>query len=513
MSRAELLASLSLAIDLGLGLPVEHVLRQTVIATRLAAAAGLEPSDRETTYYTSLLAWVGCTADSAELARLFGDDLRIRAETYDIDLVGLPLLRFMVRNAGSGASPLHRFGLLLEILTSDVVERSFVSHCDSAAHLSAQLGLGADVAIALGQLFERWDGKGAPKKLRREQLAPAVRVLHIADIVEVHDRVGGPTAALDIARERSGGAFDPGLVDCLVANQAEILGTLDESTWDEVLNADPDLGRTIGDSELDDALAVLGDYADLKSPSRAGHSRAVGELASAAASDLGLPNDIVRDVRRAGYLHDLGVIGVSNAVWDAPRSLNAAEQERVRTHPYLTARTLARVPKLARIGQLAAMHHERLDGSGYPAGLSGDSIPLPARILAAADVYQAIRQPRPHRPARDADTAATVLRDEVRDGRLGGDAVNAVLRAAGHRISTSGGQASGLTPREVDVLVLLARGQTNKQIAGELGISPKTVSAHLERVYAKAGVSTRAGATLYAMRHGLLSLDHTAPTA
>ena len=157
------------------------------------------------------------------------------------------------------------------------------------------------------------------------------------------------------------------------------------------------------------------------------------------------------------------------------------------------------------------MHHERMDGSGYPAGLSGDAIPLPARILAAADVYRAVREPRPHRPARDADAAATVLRDEVRAGRLAGDAVNAVLRVAGHRVRAPGGQPAGLTPREVDVLVLLARGQTNKEIAGELGISPKTVSAHLERVYAKAGVSTRAGATLYAMRHGLLALDHSAP--
>ena len=187
-------------------------------------------------------------------------------------------------------------------------------------------------------------------------------------------------------------------MDCLVVNHAEILGSLNESTWDEVISSDPHLGARMGDDELDDALAVLGDYADLKSPSWAGHSRAVGRLASAAATDLGLPTDLVRDVRRAGYVHDLGVIGVSNAVWDAPRVLNAAEQERVRTHPYLTARTLARVPALARIGQLAAMHHERMDGSGYPAGLSGDAIPLPARILAAADVYRAVREPRPHRP-------------------------------------------------------------------------------------------------------------------
>jgi HD-GYP domain-containing protein (c-di-GMP phosphodiesterase class II) len=508
VSRAQLLASLSLAVDLGLGLPVEHVLRQTVIATRLADAAGFDRVERETAYYASLLAWVGCTADSAELARLFGDDLRLRADTYGTDLAGLPLLRFMMRNAGSGTSSLRRLGLLVEILASDVVERSFTAHCDSAAHLSDQLGLGPRVAVALGQLFERWDGKGAPKKLRGDQLSPAIRVLHIADIVEVHDRIGGARAALDVATERAGGAFDPRLVESLVANHAQILAALDESSWDEVIAADPAMGAPMGEDELDDALAVLGDYADLKSPWWAGHSRGVGELAGGAAADLGLPSHVVRDLRRAGFVHDIGVIGVANSVWDAPRPLNSADQERVRTHPYLTDRTFARVPTLARIGQLAALHHERIDGTGYPAGLSGDAIPLPARVLAAADVYHALREPRPHRPAHDAGAAATALRDEVRAGRLPGDAVNAVLRAAGHRVRTASDQPGGLTSREVEVLVLLARGHRNKDIASELGISAKTVSAHLERVYAKAGVSTRAGATLYAMRHGFLDIHN-----
>ena len=295
-------------------------------------------------YYVSLLAWVGCTADSAELSRLFGDDLRLRADTYGTDLAGLPLLRFMMRNAGSGASALRRLGLLVEILASDVVERTFTAHCDSAAHLSDQLGLGPSVAVALGQLFERWDGKGAPKKLRGDQLSPAVRVLHIADIVEVHDRIGGTRAALDVATERTGGAFDPSLVECFVANHAEILAALEDSSWDEVIAADPAMGAPMGEDELDDALAVLGDYADLKSPWWAGHSRGVGELAGEAAANLGLPSHVVRDVRRAGFVHDIGVIGVANSVWDAPRRLNTADQERVRTHPYLTDRTFARVP-------------------------------------------------------------------------------------------------------------------------------------------------------------------------
>lgn len=269
VSRAELIASLSLAVDLGLGLPMEHVLRQTVIATRLAAAAGFEPDAGEAVYYASLLAWVGCTADSSELARLFGDDVRIRADSYETDLSGLPLLTFMVRNAGSGSSPLRRLALVAEVLTSKVVERSFVAHCDAAAGMAARFGLGPGVADVLKQLFERWDGKGTPNKLRGAALVPAVRVLHIADIVEVYDRLGGSAAAVAVARERRGGMFDPALVDCFCDNHEALLVDLDGSSWDEVIGSDPALGRHLDDDELDEALASLGDYADLKSGGRA----------------------------------------------------------------------------------------------------------------------------------------------------------------------------------------------------------------------------------------------------
>jgi DNA-binding NarL/FixJ family response regulator len=161
---------------------------------------------------------------------------------------------------------------------------------------------------------------------------------------------------------------------------------------------------------------------------------------------------------------------------------------------------------LAAIGQLAAMHHERLDGSGYPSGLMADSLPMTARLVAAADVYHALLEPRPHRGARAPDAARQVLAGEVTDGRLDGDAVQAVLDAAGHRVASRGGRPGGLTAREVEVLVLLARGMTKKQVALELTISSKTVSAHVEHIYTKLGVSTRGGAALFAMRHGLIAV-------
>lgn len=506
VSRAELLASLSLAVDLGLGQPMEHVLRQTVIGMRLADRAGMDEETRAAVYYVSLVAWVGCTADSADLARLFGDDLRMRADSYAVDLAGMPLLMFMVRNAGSGSTPLRRVAMVAEVLSTKVVERSFAAHCASAAHLAGELGLGPEVQATFAQLFERWDGKGSPARVSGEQLAAAVRVLHLADVVEVFERLGGLDAATAVAQERRGTMLDPTLVDCFCEDAAAVLVTDDESSWEEVLRTDPRPKAVFEGDALDDALAVLGDYADLKSPMRAGHSRGVGDLAAAAASVLGLPVDAVREVRRAGYVHDLGVIGVSNAVWDHPGPWTPAVRERARTHPYLTGRTLARSPALAPIGHLAAMHHERMDGSGYPGALKGEAIPLPARLLAAADVYHALREPRPHRAAHSAARAAGVLQEEAR-AALDRDAVDAVLRAAGHTVRRQTQGPAGLTPREVEVLVQLARGGRNRDIAHALDISAKTVSAHLERIYVKAGVTTRAAATLFAMRHGLLSLD------
>ena len=255
---------------------------------------------------------------------------------------------------------------------------------------------------------------------------------------------------------------------------------------------------------FDEALATFGDFADLKEPTRTGHSRGVASLAGGAASFLGLASAEVTNVRRAGWLHDVGVIGVSSTVWNEPGPWSFGQRERARTHPYLTERMLARSPSLRRIGQCAALHHERLDGSGYPKGLTADAIPISARILAAADVYEALRQPRPHRPAVDAATAEQVLRDEVAAGRIDGDAANAVLAAAGHRVRRRAGLPGGLTPREVDVVVQLARGRTNPEIATALGVSRRTVTSHLEHVYTKLGVSSRTEAALFAMRHGLV---------
>lgn len=504
---AEAVSALSLAIDLGLGLPMEHVLRQTVIALRLAEAMELPDDDRAAVYYTSLLAWVGCTADSREMAAWFGDDNQFRAGTYDRDMVGVPMAAYTFRRLGTGRPPLQRLAVVSQFLAGGVksLDRMLAGHCEVASQLAGHLGLGPSVCSPLRQVFERWDGKGTPDHLKGDEVALAMRIVHLADIVEVFHRVGGREAALTVARERRGAHFDPALVDLLCDGRSQVLDGLEaDTTWDEVIAAQPALGRTLSGPELDTALEAFADYTDLKSPDWLGHSRGVAELAGEAARRIGLPAADVTMVRRAGLVHDLGAIGISNEVWDKRGPLAEVDRERVRTHPYLAERTLARSPGLAAVGALAALHHERLDGSGYPRGLMADSLPAGARVLAAADVYHALVEDRPHRCALPATEAAAVIRAEVSAGRLDGAAVNGVLAAAGHRVRRRASLPAGLTPREVEVLVLLSRGLSNRVIAERLVISPKTVNAHVEHIYTKLGVSTRPSAALFALRHGFL---------
>ena len=204
---------------------------------------------------------------------------------------------------------------------------------------------------------------------------------------------------------------------------------------------------------------------------------------------------------------------MSNSIWDKPGPLGAGEWERVRLHPHITERMLHQSRALAPLGAITVQHCERLDGSGYPRGLSGAAITRPARILGAADAYQAMREPRPYRPARAPDEAASELRAEVKAGRLDADTVEAVLGAAGHRVPRRREGPAGLTPREIEVLRLLARGLSNKRIAEQLVISPKTVANHVEHIYAKIDASTRARASLFAMQHGLLPEEEFAAAA
>jgi HD-GYP domain-containing protein (c-di-GMP phosphodiesterase class II) len=504
---AELVAALSLGVDLGFGQPMEHVLRESMIALRLADRIGLEDAERSTVYYTGLLVGVGCHADAHEQAKWFGDDIALKSTKYDHDFRSKRATAAMLGLVGSGNPPLHRFRVGLEFAISGRrdLDGMVARHAALATALAERLGLPVDVQEAVGASYEQWDGQGWPGGLAGDAIPVAARLAQFSEYVEVAHRLGGNDAALELARQRAGLQFDPALSAALRADPEGILGGLDSAhTWSVVIDAEPALRVTLSGDDFDRALRAVADFVDLKSPYTLGHARAVAELAGATAEQLRLPEDEATLLRRAGLVHDLGRLGVSNAIWDKPGPLGAGEWERVRLHPYLTERMLHQSAALAPLAAVAVQHRERLDGSGYPKGLSGTAVSRPARILGAVDAYRSMREPRPHRPPLDAEEAAAELQADARGGRLDAEAVAAVLAAAGHQVSSRREWPAGLTAREVDVLRLLARGLSSKQIAAELVITPKTARNHIEHIYTKIDASSRVAASLYATEHGLL---------
>jgi HD-GYP domain-containing protein (c-di-GMP phosphodiesterase class II) len=501
----ELLAALSFGADLGLGHPTEHVLRQTYIALHLAERLAMDEPEREVVYYASMLAWLGCHIDAYEQAKWFGDDQAFKHDAaYVDDADALGSVAFLLRHIGDGRPLAERVKAGVGFLADGRhdLEQMYMNHWRAASAFSEDLGLSEAVRDSVAQTFERWDGKGEPDGIKGEEVLPPARLVHLADVVEVFHHTGGVAAAVGVARARSGGQLDPALVTLFAAEAEAIFGELDQvATWDAVMSKAPTASRELSQDELDQALAASADFVDLKSPYTLGHSRGVAELAAAASVELGANT---RTVRRAGLVHDLGRMGVPNTIWDKRAPLTAGEVERVRLHPYYTDRILASVPALASLAPVAAQHHERLDGSGYPRGSSAESLTPEGRLLAVADCCQAWSEPRPYREALDADRIAGRLREEVKAGRLDGAAVDAVLRAAGHHVRRNRQWPAGLTAREVEVLRHLGRGMSQKEIAERLVISRKTAGNHIEHIYAKIGVSNRAMASMFATRQGLL---------
>jgi HD-GYP domain-containing protein (c-di-GMP phosphodiesterase class II) len=503
----DLVAAFSLATDLGMGQPMEHVLRSWAIAARLGDHLGVRPEERGALYYVATLAWVGCVADTPEVATWFGDDIAFRSDSYQVDFAGLPMLGFMLRHVGTGSPAIHRLRLAANLVVTGGkgIQQGLMSHCLTTAQMAERLGLGADVCGPLQQMFTRWDGQGVPNDVGGEAIAFSMRLFHLADTVEVFHRTEGIDAAIAVAQARRGRHFDPAVVDAFCALAPEVLGdTAIEPDWNLVLAREPALQTRLTERQLDAALEAMADFTDLRSPSRAGHSRGVADLAARAAADIGLAQPDIVALRRAGLLHDIGRHGIPATILDKPGTLSASESERMRMHTYYTERMLTRPPALARIGAIASLAQERSDGSGYHRGLSGPAIPVTGRLLAAACAYRAMTEPRSHRPAMTAKQAATELHAEVRACRLDADAVEAVLAAAGQSHGKRRAGPAGLTPREIEVLQLIARGASTRRVAEGLDITSKTAETHIERIYAKTGASTRSTITLFAMKNGLL---------
>ncbi len=395
-TRAELLAALSVAIDLGLGQPAEHMLRAALIATRLCDRLGLSRQQRDCVYYTTLVMWIGCHADSHEYARWFGDDIAVRHDSYLVDWSGIPYLRFLASNVGRGQPLAHRLSVMATLFANarGHISRLIHSHCASAALLADRIGLGPNVQAALAYTFERYDGGGLPTGARGEDIPIQMRIAQLADMVEVHHRSYGVAGAVAMVGARRGGQFDPGICGRLSAGRRRDPGRPADRrrVGGRVARGarPPPGGRTVAGRGTRRA-------GRLRRPEMPVHTWAFARGGPARGASRALDADAVALTRRAGHVHDLGRIGVSNQIWSRPGPLSGSQFERVRLHPYLTVRILDQVPGLRRLAEVAGNHHECLDGSGYPRGLAGPALGMPDRILAAAVCYQSGREPRPYR--------------------------------------------------------------------------------------------------------------------
>ena len=502
----EVFVALSLATDLGFGQPAEHMLRAARISMRVGERLGLEPDDVATLYDVSLLTYVGCPVYGNEAAVVFGDDIAFRAGAVHVDLGGMPAMSYMLRRAGWETSAFNRVRQAAGIMATQgrAVAEQMANHCSAAGELAHRLGLSPEVGTGIQQSYARWDGKGVPG-IAGDALALSARISHVAEACEVFHRTAGVEGAVEMVRARRGTHFDPAVADVVESDPEALFAGIEEDTVDEILDAEPVDRPALSDEQLDTVLEAIGDFCDLRCAYFAGHSRGTADLVSGAASLLNVSSAEATLARRAAFVHDVGRFGVPGQVWDRPGPLSSSDHERMRMHAYYVERIFSRPEPLRRIGLLAATHHERMDATGYHRGIGGTMLSVPARILAAADAYHAMTQPRPHRPALTDADAARELNKAADAGLLDRAAADAVLATAGHAggRSRSGGPA-GLTTREGDVLGLLTQGLPNKAIARQLGISPKTVGNHVERIYMKLGVSNRAGAAMKAMQYGLV---------
>ena len=503
---AEVIAALCLATDLGTGLPFEHGLHSTLIAMRLADILGVGREEAAQTYYTCLLVYAGCTAD-AEIAAEYFDEEALAIHFSPVMFGSrIEIMRGITRAlAYPKTSTAARAAQVARRLPRAVKGHKLhiTALCEVAQMLTDRLGLPSSVRDLFVTLTERWDGKGEPGRAKGDEIPLPVRIAHVARDAALQRTLVGDELATRVVLERAGHAFDPAIAACLVDDAAEILALDDAaSAWAETLESEPGPRLTLEGEAIDRALAAMGDFADLLSPYFVGHSAGVAELAGDAGLKYGLDSTAIAALRRAALVHDIGRVAVPVRIWQKPARLTPDEWERVRLHAYHTERVMSHSPFLAALAPVASTHHERLDGSGYHRGLTAAVLTPPARLLAAADAFHAMTEPRPHRGALAVEEASRILLAEANVGRLDPGAVAAVLEAAGQpapRVE----RPAGVTEREAEVIGLLARGLQTKEIARELGISVKTADRHIQNAYAKIGVSTRAAAALFAMQHGL----------
>ncbi len=486
-------------------------MRSCLIATELARQLELDEAEVADTFYTALLMHLGCSALSHETAAAFGDDRVLMSAVAKTNVadpadIAATLLPELTRAMSPGErSRVERYAVEEG---REFGRRFDTGSCEVASATAKRVGLGPGVQRALHEAVEWWNGDGPPRGLQEEEIALPARIARAAADAARFDHLGGTAAAVEALRRRSGVILDPAVVESFAACADRLLArTRAGDPRQLILDHEPEPVVEIEASKLLRVAAAFGDLADLKTPWTHGHSGGVARLARAAAANLRLDKQTAFRLEVSALLQDLGRLAVSNTVWEKPGRLTAAEWEQVRMHPYHSERILATSSALEPMARAAGMHHERLDGSGYHRGCRARELPPAARVLAAADAFHAMTEDRPHRSALSAEEAADELKREVRAARLDRDAADAVLEAAGGRRARKRDnlRPGGLSEREVEVARLVAAGYSNPEIAARLVISRRTAEHHVQHIYAKVGVSSRAGLALFAHEHDLVS--------
>jgi HD-GYP domain-containing protein (c-di-GMP phosphodiesterase class II) len=420
---SELIGAMSYALDLTEGEPPGHAARSCLIGMRLAEELELDAATRSDLFYALLLKDAGCSANSARMAALFGVDDHVAKRTSKVVDWARPLPAF----AWSARTVAPYWRRLLDIKNEGAVTRSLMAaRCERGAAVARMLGLSEATAAAIYALDEHWDGRGHPHGRRGDEIPLLGRILCLAQTVEIFHRTRGTGVAYAVARKRSGTWFDPRLVAALERFR-------DSGFWRTLAHADvsaaepPDRRLSADEERLDQVAGAFAAVVDAKSPWTYRHSDRTSVIATSLSAALDGDATTQRDLGRASRLHDIGKLAISNRILDKPAALTPSELERVREHPAITHRILVRVPGLNGLADLAAAHHERLDGSGYPDGLGAEELTLPMRVLAVADVYEALTSPRPYRPALSSDDALEIVRGEA-PRRLDADVVDALER-------------------------------------------------------------------------------------
>lgn len=421
---SELIGALSYALDITEGQPEGHAARSCMLGMRLAQEMHLGADQSSALFYGLLLKDLGCSSNASKMCYLFGsDDIKAKGDLKRVDWSHVSRsIGYIARNVASHGSVFRKAVKFAQVAIGGVKQaKALVAlRCERGAKIAKQLQMPDETASAIRALDEHWDGLGHPDGLAGEEIPLLARVLGLAQTAEVFVRREGMAAALAMANERSGTWFDPELVKIFVSLQN------DTAFWQEFHGQEPSLRvaafepqdqvMSADGSSLDRIAQGFSQVIDAKSPWTYKHSEGVADISAGIADVLGFSRRDRRIIRRAALLHDVGKLGISNMILDKPGKLTPEEIGEMRKHTKYTFEILTRVSGFRELADLAASHHERLDGKGYHRGLTADQLSVPARILAVADMYEALAAKRPYREDLSPDEVMSILNKHAGQG-------------------------------------------------------------------------------------------------